>query len=167
MILKKISKLKIHFFTRNLKKYCLLFRKPVFCTLCNKDLKFKYKPDKSWNITGYLCSDCHMKITREFMIKQKEEEEKINKKQNQCFICNDFIDPEKKKKPRWQWAMENDIYLCEKCYNQKELAYQNKINFCVNCGKKIGFIRYNPKPKWKIDGQLCRKCWDTINVSQN
>jgi hypothetical protein len=52
-----------------------------------------------------------MKMTREFMIKQKEEEEKINKKQNQCFVCNDFIDPEKKKKPRWQWAMENDVYL--------------------------------------------------------
>ncbi len=63
--------------------------------------------------------------------------------------------------------MENDIYLCEKCYNQKELAYETKINFCVNCGKKIGFIRYNPKPKWKIDGQLCRKCWDTINVAQS
>jgi hypothetical protein len=21
-------------------------------------------------------------------------------------------------------------------------------------------FRYNPKPKWKIEGQLCRKCWD-------
>jgi hypothetical protein len=40
-----------------------------------------------------------MKMTREFIIKQKEEEEKINKKQNQCFICNDFIDPEKKRNP--------------------------------------------------------------------
>ena len=143
------------------------FRKPQFCTLCNKDLKFKYKPDKSWNIAGYLCSDCHMKTAREFMIRQKEEEEKINKKQNQCFVCNNIIESEKKKKPRWQWDMENDIFLCEKCYNQKESAYQTKINFCVKCGKKIGFIRYNPKPKWKIDGQLCRKCWDTINVSQN
>jgi hypothetical protein len=50
---------------------------------------------------------------------------------------------------------------------KKNWLIKTKINFCVNCGKKIGFIRYNPKPKWKIDGQLCRKCWDTINVSQN
>jgi len=105
-----------------------------------------------------------MKTTKDFVIKQKEEEEKINKKQNQCFICNNNIDPEKKKKPRWQWNMDSDIFLCEKCYDQKELAYQTKINFCVHCGKKIGFVRYNPKPQWKIDGQLCRQCWDTINV---
>jgi hypothetical protein len=24
----------------------------------------------------------------------------------------------------------------------------------------MGFIRYKPKPKWKINGELCRKCWD-------
>lgn len=91
----------------------MLIRKPQFCTLCNKDLKFKYKPDKSWNIAGYLCSDCHMKMTREFMIKQKEEEEKINKKQNQCFICNDFIDPEKKRNLDGSglWKM---IFTCAK-----------------------------------------------------
>ena len=107
-----------------------------------------------------------MKTTKEFMIKQKEEEEKNNQKQNKCFICHDILDQEKKK-ARWQWGLENDIFLCEKCYTQKEQDYQTKVNFCVRCGKKIGFIRYNPKPKWKIDGQLCRKCWDTINASQN
>ena len=143
------------------------FRKPQSCTLCNRDLKFKYKPEKSWNITGYLCSDCHMKTAKDFMIKQKEEEEKNKQKQDKCFICHDIVDQDKKKKPKWQWGMENDIFLCEKCYIRKEQDYQTKLNFCVRCGIKIGFIRYNPKPKWKIDGQLCRKCWDTINVSQN
>ena len=96
------------------------FRKPQLCTLCNRDLKFKYKPEKSWNITGYLCSDCHMKATKEFMIKQKEEEEKNRQKQDTCFICHHILDQEKKKKARWQWGMENDIFLCEKCYIQKE-----------------------------------------------
>jgi hypothetical protein len=24
----------------------------------------------------------------------------------------------------------------------------------------MGFIRYKPKPNWKIEGELCRKCWD-------
>jgi hypothetical protein len=108
-----------------------------------------------------------MKTAKDFMIKQKEEEEKNKQKQDKCFICHNILDKEKKKKARWQWGMENDIFLCEKCYIQKEQDYQTKLNFCVKCGKKIGFIRYNPKPKWKIDGQLCRKCWDTINASQN
>ena len=142
-------------------------RKPQFCTLCNKNLKFKYKPDKSWNIPGFLCSDCHMKTTEEFVIKQKEEEAKIKQRQNQCFICNAIIDGDQKKNPRWQWGLENDISLCKKCYDKKELDYQTKINFCIKCGKKIGFFRYNPKPEWQIDGQLCRKCWDMMNVSQN
>ena len=143
------------------------FRKPQTCTLCKKDLRFKYKAEKSWNITGYLCSDCHMKTAKEFFIKQQEEEKQLTMKQSQCFMCHKIVEEEKKKIARWQWGMENDTFLCERCYNQKETAYQTKINFCVNCGIKIGFIRYNPKPKWNIDGQLCRKCWDTINVSQN
>jgi len=39
-------------------------------------------------------------------------------------------------------------------------AHSKAKNFCSICGIKIGLIRYNPKPKWKIDGQLCKKCWD-------
>ena len=116
----------------------------------------------------FLCSDCHMKITRGVcQSNRKKKKKKLNKKQNQCLsVMISFRSGDQKKNPRWQWALENDIALCEKCYNQKELDYQNKINFCLKCGKKIGFIRYNPKPKWKIDGQLCRKCWDTMNVSK-
>jgi len=108
-----------------------------------------------------------MKTTEEFVIKKKEEEAKIKQRQNQCSICNAIIDGDQKKNPRWQWGLENDISLCKKCYDKKELDYQTKINFCINCGKKIGFFRYNPKPEWQIDGQLCRKCWDMMNVSQN
>jgi len=33
-------------------------------------------------------------------------------------------------------------------------------NFCALCGGKMGLIRYNPKGTWKVEGQLCRKCWD-------
>jgi hypothetical protein len=108
-----------------------------------------------------------MKTTEEFVIKQKEEEAKIKQRQNQCFICNAIIDGDQKKSPRWQWNLENDVSLCKKCYDKKESDYQTKINFCVKCGKKIGFFRYNPKRNWQIDGQLCRKCWDMMNDSQN
>ena len=41
-----------------------------------------------------------MKTTKEFMIKQKEEEEKNNQKQNKCFICHDIVDQEKKKESK-------------------------------------------------------------------
>jgi len=108
-----------------------------------------------------------MKTIEEFVIKQKEEEAKIKQRQSQCFLCNAIIDGDQKKNPRWQWGLETSSYLCKKCYDKKELDYQTKINFCVKCGKKIGFFRYNPKPKWQIDGLLCRKCWDMMNVSQN
>jgi hypothetical protein len=27
----------------------------------------------------------------------------------------------------------------------------------------LGFVRYNPKPKWEVEGQLCRQCWDKRN----
>lgn len=137
-------------------------KKSVFCNICNRELKHKYKPAKEWNIEGFLCADCHIEKTKEFIAKQQQYEEIPDS----CIICKKELKTEKKK-PRWQWNMDSDIFLCEKCYNQKELAYQTKINYCVQCGKKIGFVRYNPKPQWKIDGQLCRQCWDTINVSQN
>ncbi|MGB8573000.1 MAG: hypothetical protein WCD19_00940, partial [Nitrososphaeraceae archaeon] len=64
-----------------------------------------------------------MKTTEEFVIKQKEEEAKIKQRQNQCFICNAIIDGNQKKNPRWQWGLENDISLCKKCYDKKELDY--------------------------------------------
>jgi hypothetical protein len=77
-----------------------------------------------------------MKTTKEFVIKQKEEEEKINKKQNQCFICNNHIDPEKKKKPRWQWNMDSGSFLCIDCFEKKELSYEKRQNFCSISIKK-------------------------------
>ena len=43
---------------------------------------------------------------------------------------------------------------------QGEEEHAAKKNYCSLCGTKMGLFRYNPKPKWKIDGQLCRKCWD-------
>ena len=50
--------------------------------------------------------------------------------------------------------------LCKACFDKKESSHDKKKNFCVLCGAKMGIIRYNPKPKWKVNGNLCRKCWD-------
>jgi hypothetical protein len=37
------------------------------------------------------------------------------------------------------------------------------MNFCVMCNCKLGMFYYHPKPAWKIEGNLCRKCWDECN----
>ena len=50
--------------------------------------------------------------------------------------------------------------LCKECFDKKEEGFAKKKNYCSLCGMKMGLIRYNPKGKWKVDGQLCRKCWD-------
>jgi hypothetical protein len=50
--------------------------------------------------------------------------------------------------------------LCKECFDRKEERFIRKKDYCALCDAKIGIIRYNPKRKWNIDGQLCRKCWD-------
>jgi hypothetical protein len=53
-----------------------------------------------------------------------------------------------------------DGLLCKNCFDKKEEEHAVKKNYCSLCGGKMGFIRYKPKPQWKIEGELCRKCWD-------
>jgi len=50
--------------------------------------------------------------------------------------------------------------LCKECFDKKEEDYIKKKNFCSLCGGKMGLIRFNPKGNWKVEGQLCRTCWD-------
>jgi hypothetical protein len=59
--------------------------------------------------------------------------------------------------------MESGTLLCQPCFNKKDADFNKKLNFCATCGAKMGFIRYNPKPAWKVSGQMCRKCWDGMN----
>jgi hypothetical protein len=138
-------------------------KKLEYCSLCKKPLKFKYKPEKSWNIEGRICGDCHtikMKESIETQAKAKEIE-KI--KENTCCLCNKFIESGKKHS-RWQWNMDSDAILCNDCYLAKEEEYMERVKFCSSCSKKLGFVRYNPKPAWKVNGQLCRQCWDRLNA---
>ena len=138
-------------------------KKNIHCTICNKELKYKYKAAKEWNIEGYLCADCHIDKTKEFITKKQQYEETPDN----CVICEKEIESEsEKKKPRWQWNMASGSLLCSDCFEKKELSYDKRLNFCSMCNKKIGFIRYNPKPKWKIDGQLCKNCWDKTNQKE-
>src|SRR6476659_10147648 len=119
----------------------ILNKKVEYCSVCRKELKFKYKPNKSWEIEGKLCSDCYTSKMKEYMEKQQELKEQERIKESYCSLCNIFIESDKK--------------------SQKE--YEKRINFCVSCNTKLGFVRYNPKPKWEVEGQLCRQCWDKRN----
>ena len=136
----------------------------LYCTNCNAKLKHKYKPQAEWNIQGLLCADCHMEKTKEFILKKQEEKRRLEEAPPECAICKKELTLEiDKNKPRWQWNIESGSMLCKNCYDSKEAQYDKILNFCAICNKKIGFIRYNPKPKWEIEGQLCRECWDKKN----
>jgi hypothetical protein len=138
----------------------LLFSKkePVMCAVCGKELKHKYKPKEEWKIGGYLCSDCHIEKMKEFASVTKQ----VQQESDYCAICKAELG-DVAVKARWQWNMEPGTLLCQPCFSKKEAEFDKILNFCVVCGSKIGFIRYNPKPAWKIRGQMCRKCWDERN----
>ena len=78
----------------------------------------------------------------------------------QCKIRTEVL------RPNWKWNLESNTYLCRDCYDKKANEFERRINFCNTCDIKLGFVRYNPKPKWKMIGQMCRKCWDSKNFSQ-
>ena len=79
-----------------------------------------------------------------------------------CFVCNNLISGEIKK-PEWRWNLNTSQPMCIECYERKSKEYEKINNYCNGCNKKLGFIRYNPKPLWGIKGQLCRTCWDLKN----
>jgi hypothetical protein len=144
--------------------------KSLRCAVCSKELlRHKYKPSPNWNIKGLLCSDCHFEKTRDFILNAEREKEKESKRKElqdrTCRLCNSIIGLDhEKKKPNWKWGMDSETVLCTPCYDKMEADFERKKNFCAICDKKIGFFRYNPKQKWRIDGQLCRQCWDNQNM---
>jgi hypothetical protein len=128
----------------------LFSKKPEYCSVCEKELKHKHKPKREWDIKGRLCGDCYMDKAQEFY---------EGKVRQPCIECKTVKKITDLWEPRWQWDM--DGLLCKECFDKKEEKYNTQKNFCCICGKKLGFIRYNPKAKWKIaSGQLCRICWD-------
>ena len=79
-----------------------------------------------------------------------------------CFMCKEKISSEIKK-PEWKWNLNTIQPMCIVCYESKSKEYEKIINYCNECNKRLGFIRYNPKPLWGVNGQLCRACWDLKN----
>ena len=118
-----------------------------------------------------LCGDCHVMKSMEYSGRTevvKEETAGHDRREKEasqkCGMCNaDIGSGSEWLKPKWQWNMDTNLILCKRCYSLKSKEYENRINYCAVCGNKMPFFRYNPKPKWKIDGQLCRRCWDNSN----
>lgn len=137
-----------------------------FCAICSKELKHKYKPPSGSEVEGYLCSDCHIEKTKEAVLKQQEEKARLQEAPDTCAICKKELvqDTDLQNKPRWQWNLEAGSLLCKSCFDTMEAKYQKELNYCVICNRKIGFIRYNPKPAWNLKGQMCRECWDKQNA---
>lgn len=79
-----------------------------------------------------------------------------------CFACKKLISGEIKR-PEWRWNLDTSQPMCIDCYERKSEEFEKINNYCNGCNKKLGFIRYNPKPLWAIKGQLCRSCWDSKN----
>lgn len=144
------------------------------CAVCNRELlKFRYRPRNEWNIHGMICGDCHVMKSMEYSGRSEtsgdkkrhdliEDEKKISPK---CGGCNSDIDSGSEHyRPKWQWNLDTSLILCKRCYSLKSKEYEKRINYCAVCGNKMSFFRYNPKPKWKIGGQLCRRCWDNSNT---
>ena len=138
-------------------------KKILHCANCGQVLKHKYKPPDDSEIEGFLCADCHIDKTKEQVLKKQEEKKRLQEAKGRCSICAKELEEADKNKPKWQWEMGTGSVLCEECYDNKRTEFEKKINFCAICQKKLSFFRYNPKPKWKLVGQLCKTCWDNRN----
>lgn len=136
-------------------------KEPVLCAVCNKELgRYRYKPAKEWGISGMLCADCHIDKTKAFV----EMENARKDEPEHCAICQKALTEEHdRNKPKWQWEMESGVLVCRDCYDKTESQYTQKMNFCSSCKGKLGMFFYHPKPAWKVEGNLCRECWDRYN----
>ncbi|MGI0029031.1 MAG: hypothetical protein ACREAQ_04870 [Nitrososphaera sp.] len=109
---------------------------------------------------GLLCADCHMDKTKEFVLSQQRAEQAPVT----CGICGKVIvSDEDRNKPKWQWGIESDRIVCNPCYQKRDAEYSKRMNYCALCNGRLGMFFYHPKPEWKIEGNLCRKCWDGRN----
>ncbi|MEJ7641271.1 MAG: hypothetical protein WKF36_03645 [Candidatus Nitrosocosmicus sp.] len=111
------------------------------------------------NKSEFLGNSSRLETNEEFQVSKdpKEEDEEVT-----CHHCKEKID-EEWKEPHWKWNLDKNTKFCMKCYGTKEIEYEKLMNYCVVCSSKLKFIRYNPKPEWKLRGQLCRVCWDSQN----
>ena len=106
----------------------ILNKKVEYCSVCRKELKFKYKPNKSWEIEGKLCSDCYTSKMKEYMEKQQELKEQEHIKESYCSLCNIFIESDKKN-PKWQWNMESILYCVQSAMIRSKRSTKKALIF--------------------------------------
>lgn len=111
------------------------------------------------NKAELLGNSSRLETNEEFKVSKDPKEEK---KGVICHHCKEKVD-EEWREPHWKWELDKNTKFCMKCYGTKEIEYEKLMNYCIVCSSKLKFIRYNPKPEWKLRGQLCRMCWDSQN----
>lgn len=136
-------------------------KEAAFCALCSKELgRHRYRPAKEWNMSGLLCADCHIDKTKEFLELKSSKQDAPEF----CAMCRKKLTrDDDRNKPKWQWEMESGLLICKSCYTKKDIEHEKRMNFCSSCNGKLGTFFYHPKPAWKIEGNLCRRCWDERN----
>jgi hypothetical protein len=112
------------------------------------------------NKAEQLGNSSRLETNEELKVSMDPKEEKIE--EVTCHHCKEKI-VEEWKEPHWKWNLDKNAKFCMKCYGTKETEYEKLMNYCVVCSSKLKFIRYNPKPEWRLRGQLCRMCWDSQN----
>ena len=55
-----------------------------------------------------------------------------------CAICGVIQKITDLWEPRWQWDMEG--LLCKKCFDGKEIDFNQKKEFCGVCGERLSFL---------------------------
>lgn len=138
----------------------------VHCAVCGRQLgRHKYRPSEEWHMEGLLCGNCHIEKTKEFILSGQQD---AKEEPDKCVVCGREITVEQdRNKPRWQWEMESGSLICRACYEKKDAQHSKTMNYCAMCNDKLGMIFYHPKPSWKIEGKLCRSCWDSRNNRRN
>lgn len=104
------------------------------------------------------------KENKEIEQEEGENEKDLDVDEDICNRCKEKLS-EEWKKPHWKWNLDKNIKFCVNCYKIKEIEYEKMMNYCIVCDSKLKFLRYNPRPEWKMKGQLCRKCWDSKNIN--
>ena len=114
------------------------------------------------NKSELLENSSRLETNDEFQVSKDPKDEEEQEEEVICHQCKEKIE-EGWKEPHWKWNLDKNTKFCTKCYGIKEIEYEKLMNYCVVCSSKLKFIRYNPKPEWKLRGQLCRVCWDYQN----
>jgi len=132
-----------------------LFRhKQLFCILCKKNITYKQKPKREWNLEGFLCGDCYVdKMGEQYNVSQIDERLQEIDKQNKTNLGgNNKIKAEKSPRSiKWNYYFGIWLLIMSPISIISGLATNNTIGWTLGIVfLVIGVIQY-PKNKKAMD----------------